>query len=474
MSLLATILEKWLLAEIFFKHLIKTVYGLDNPQGQYLKRPDGITFDPLGVAAILNNPRADCSAARLYTTTEHDKQLFRWPHTTMFGGALVPLKTLVEHLTSNMTSLHPAVKMCQTDIVTIAVKSDMIFKELPFNFSTMWLRDVIAFQPSSIPQNDVVVVSLDLKDTPDTPLESRSIFRKALIDLTGFVTGALLIGSVYWSFLWVDVWGASLFIIYTIHWFASTLIAFCEVITYETPKVSGKMDTQTYHYAVHERMGGGIVVFRGYKIVFEKLARSRWVFNRSWRNNFLHWFWMTSGALSALASVACMVNMQTELQLAFLGILSYSSLAEIWVTQFARGAQLKALIGARGDYLRPQYIRGKQKRAFGMIHASLALPAAYRLQDVRWTGLGLLPPPFEQLQVLLDTLNGVPNEKAPPPPFPPRPISKIEFEEAIAHFRENFAIRDPDLIDELVEEVRAAWKLREQGPDDKKPSTSKV
>ncbi len=50
---------------------------------------DSITFDPLGVAAILHNPRADLSAARLYV--QSDRRAFRWPHTTMIGGECVIL-----------------------------------------------------------------------------------------------------------------------------------------------------------------------------------------------------------------------------------------------------------------------------------------------------------------------------------------------------------------------------------------------
>ena len=49
-----------------------------------LRGLDSITFDPLGVAAVLNNPRADLSAARLYV--QSDRRAFRWPHTTMIGG----------------------------------------------------------------------------------------------------------------------------------------------------------------------------------------------------------------------------------------------------------------------------------------------------------------------------------------------------------------------------------------------------
>ena len=67
--------------------------------------PNGVTFDPLAVAAILHNPRANTSAAKLYT--QHDRDLFRWPHTMMFGGTLIPLKLLVQHLTSRPSSLHP-------------------------------------------------------------------------------------------------------------------------------------------------------------------------------------------------------------------------------------------------------------------------------------------------------------------------------------------------------------------------------
>ena len=61
----------------------------DTTSSALLRGFDSITFDPLGVAAVLNNPRADLSAARLYV--QSDRRAFRWPHTTMIGGEWMSL-----------------------------------------------------------------------------------------------------------------------------------------------------------------------------------------------------------------------------------------------------------------------------------------------------------------------------------------------------------------------------------------------
>ena len=67
-----------------------------------LKEDTEVTFDPLGVAAVLHNPRANNSAAMLYTQSDHG--IFTWPHTMMIGGTLPAMKMLVDHLTEEMNS----------------------------------------------------------------------------------------------------------------------------------------------------------------------------------------------------------------------------------------------------------------------------------------------------------------------------------------------------------------------------------
>lgn len=71
----------------------------DTTSSALLRGFDSITFDPLGVAAVLNNPRADLSAARLYV--QSDRRAFRWPHTTMIGG---------EWESSSLNLFHPVTK----------------------------------------------------------------------------------------------------------------------------------------------------------------------------------------------------------------------------------------------------------------------------------------------------------------------------------------------------------------------------
>jgi hypothetical protein len=120
----------------------KTTILINNPQAQ-LENTTRVTFDPLAVAAVLHNPRADVSAARLYT--QYDLPSFTWPHTMMMGGTLTPVKMLVEHLTATYSSVHPALSLCARNVQKLEIKSDMIFKELPLSFCNIWLNDALPF-----------------------------------------------------------------------------------------------------------------------------------------------------------------------------------------------------------------------------------------------------------------------------------------------------------------------------------------
>ncbi|KAK1091247.1 hypothetical protein LTR48_006686 [Friedmanniomyces endolithicus] len=95
----------------------------------------------------------------------------------------------------------------------------------------------------------------------------------------------------------------------------------------------------TIRYAVYQRTAGGKVVFKGRQDTLETWARSTTTFRRSPMRNALHWTWTITGALSAIASVICMVNMAGYLQLAYLGTLLLSSLGEIFATQLIRHIQ---------------------------------------------------------------------------------------------------------------------------------------
>lgn len=462
-------LIKWLVIHMLIEYVVPLVAALKfhvQIPTPNLNRgaPNKITFDPLGIAAILHNPRAERSAARLYTTTFHDKNLFRWPHTTMFGGALTPLQTLVQHLSSNMSSLHPAVTLSMKDTETIPVISDMFFNELQLNFSSSWLRDIAVFKSSDL--NDIAIVLLRNVDMPNYSLASVCPVRKLIIDMTGFAIGLLLMAGVVFSLALSDVWATVLFIFYCSHWLVSTVISFAPLVSYSTPKVDGGGggNLMVDHYAVYERPEGGMVVLKGPKIVFEALTRSRWEFEKTPRSFILHWAWMITGTFSAISSVACMVNMTTQLQLVFLAVLSYSSLAEIWVTQLARTVQAKARCHARNrkpptggtegsgiqDYT---LVQNKNKRACSIIYATLGVGKRFRLDGLDWIKTGLLPESFNELQILMDTLREYPNNTD---------MGNIVKYQALARFRKEFAIQDDKLIEAIETEVEIAWHSRLQ------------
>lgn len=83
----------------------------------------GITFDPLGVLAIISNPRASASAARLYVQPHRNE--FRWPHVLQVGATLDPISMLVRHLTSPWKSVHPAEELCRNNMEYVAFKQDL-------------------------------------------------------------------------------------------------------------------------------------------------------------------------------------------------------------------------------------------------------------------------------------------------------------------------------------------------------------
>lgn len=104
----------------------------DSVSSAQLRGFDSITFDPLGVAAVLNNPRADLSAARLYV--QSDRRAFRWPHTTMIGGECVFLTLLTPDL-----GLLP----CLTSSGDKVSVSGMLFRQL--NDSLLQTDSVLEF-----------------------------------------------------------------------------------------------------------------------------------------------------------------------------------------------------------------------------------------------------------------------------------------------------------------------------------------
>jgi hypothetical protein len=383
-----------------------------------LKHSNEVTFDPLGVAAILYNPRAETSAARLYT--QPDRAIFRWPHTTMIGATLTPLSVLVDYLTSKFSSIDPAVSMCLKDRINLPVRSTMVFPDLPISLSNAWMRDILAFKPSRCPENDFAVAEVDdffvqpNLGTPSNTNTNTSTAPLTALDLLALLCGLLILTGLALSIITGDIWASTLFLIYTFHWLASTLISFNPLVKLQENKIVPDSSTQ---YCVYQRPEGGTVVFKGRKDTLERWARMTWIFDPRPQNRFLHWFWTITGTLGAVVSVACMVNMAAYLQLGFLGVLGYSSLAEIMATQVARKLQARArgrglrtaTAGEKVGYGEPTFVCDNRTRTMGIIRATLKCG----LDGQMWFDLGLLPQDnlvFKRMVDLLDRLRTVEDE----------------------------------------------------------------
>ncbi|KAJ5109570.1 hypothetical protein N7532_002215 [Penicillium argentinense] len=374
--------------------------------GAQLKTDDDtVTFDPLGVAAVLGNPRADKSAVRLYT--HYGRSLFLWPHFTMLGGTLPPMQMLVEHLTATFKHIHPAIKTCAKDTTPLAVRSDVsgnVFSQLPLNQNNFWLNDVVAFRTSENPAHDFAIVLVDGDDKSDEQRKSEVQLRiggfwwrfgKWSLDLLSLINGSMLLVGMVFSVLTADIWGFTLFVIYICHWLASVLISLFAMVDTHEPKI--KKD-KTWKYAVYEREEGGTVIFKGYQETLERWARSTWEYKPSWKKECLHWLWVLTGTLSGIASCACMVNMRSDLQLGFLAVLIYSSLAEIVATRIGRTLQEKA----HGEISKAEVLN-KPSRTAAIIHATLGVIPGCRLTGLNWIEMRLLPawPLFRDMQDLL-------------------------------------------------------------------------
>ncbi|KAJ5144533.1 hypothetical protein N7448_001925 [Penicillium atrosanguineum] len=399
-----------ILALVDFVHAkSKFPYPLSEAHAQ-LKTDDGVTFDPLGVAAVLYNPRADKSAARLYT--QYDRNLFTWPHMTMIGGTLPPMQMLVERLTATFKWIHPAIKMCAKDTTMLPVRSDVsenVFRQLPLNLSNIWLSDVISFQTSKQPGNDFAIVWVDTvhKSGDDGEGHVRAQVGniwwwrtgKWALDLMCLLNGAMLVAAMVCGILVADIWAFTLFLLYSCHWVASVFISFTAMVEIHKPEIR---NDSIDRYAVYEREEGGTVIFKGPQKKLEEWARSTWEYNQTWGKDCLHWFWILTGTMSGIASVACMVNMYGYMQLAFLGVLVYSSLAEIGATRIARILQTKA----HGTIFKAEILDNKT-RTRAIIRATLEVIPKCRLTKLNWIKMGLLPPMqvFQAMQDLLEDIS---------------------------------------------------------------------
>ncbi|KAK6540150.1 hypothetical protein TWF694_008971 [Orbilia ellipsospora] len=428
----------------------------DGDPSAQLKSDNQVTFDPLAVAAILPNPRADLSAAKLYL--QLDRDVYKWPHTMMIGGTLPPMNTLVAHLSMGITSIHPAITMCQSDFKLIPVRSDMIFKELPINTSNYRLNDLVEFRSSQRPGNDFMVINVDDMDKAADFKRRRAWPGRLALGFIGGLNGLLLLAGVAFGVLTADIWAATLFFFYETHWVASTCVSHTEMVRTDVKGVIVADDSA--RYAVYQRPEGGTVVFKGQKQTLEKWARGTLEFNKTGFANFAHWFWMLSGTMAAVASVACMVNMRGYMQLGFLGVLLYSSLAEILATQLSR--QLQTKLKGMITY---SLVDDNLFRTTGIIRATVEVPSNRRLKGLNWLELELLPnwPIYEEMQSMLSRVNEI-QEKVESDPH--GLDGDLEVERAIQDFLANTATdKHGSLNVRIGDETRAAWRAsRSQTP----------
>ncbi|KAJ5388957.1 uncharacterized protein N7496_000025 [Penicillium cataractarum] len=394
-----------------------------------LKADDGVTFDPLGVAAILYNERADRSAARLYT--QYDRNLFIWPHMTMIGGTLPPMQMLVERLTAPFKWIHPAIKMCAKDTTMLSIRSNIsgnVFRQLPYNLSNTWLSDIVSFEPSEHPGNDFAIVYVDRvqaegseSDNHAQKIRIRSeignLRWKAgrwTLNLLCIINGAMVLTGMVFGILLADIWAFTLFLLYSCHWGASVAISLTKMVTVHTPSKIDPEDSD--RFAVYEREEGGTVIFKGPQNTLETWARSTWEYKPDWTKDSLHWLWVITGSLCGVASVACMVNMHGNMQLGFLAVLVYASVAEIGSTRIARILQTKAQGPISKDA-----VRGNSTRSLAIIRATLAVTPRCRLTGLDWISMGLLPDMlvFREMQLLLADISQILGDyKEIPKPFP--------------------------------------------------------
>lgn len=445
------------------------------PWGHTISTPEvkddsGVSFDPLGVLAILPNPRADASASRLYS--QPDRHVFRWPHTMQIGAILVPVHVFVNHLTRNYKSIHPAVDMFLANIDTLNVRSTIgrtidLFPTLRVMTSDSTLIDPLNFKPSANPTNDILIVRLsdpaipgapgEKQDSPGLPTTTRWAMA-AVLFLTEVLMGLSIACGLVFSVLFGDMWAVALFATYVLHWSASTIISFSDMIVPD-PTLNILPD-ETIVYAIFERPSGGLIVFKGCQDVMERWARTTWIFNATLWHKAIHWAWVISGTAAALASIICMVNMNGYLQLVFLGILVYSSVAELWLTALSRQLQPSWLssVGACST----SETKRNNKRYKSIIQASLQEKSEFRLDGLDWISLGILPQRdvFEALMITMRYLNGLDGDyKALSGTTPTIEEAEVKFLDACKGLSAT-DIGGRETRDGILAEIRKVWTTR--------------
>lgn len=383
-----------------------------------VQTPGEVRFDPLGIAAVLTNPRASSSAARLYMQPDYGN--FRWPHMLQIGCALPPISTLVQKLTESWGSAYPAVDMCLQNVDELPVTSNMDskFPRLLVDRSNQWLKSALSFPASENPATDIKVVHITTMDgtgvysnegTGSSPSPTLGVrLGKMSIRILEFLMGAIVMICTLVSLLIGDNWGFSLFLTYALHWLVCTLISLNRLIE-PNKHLPIRLDDEI-KYAVYRRPIGGIIIFKAPKHILERWARTQWVFNDSGWAKTIHWLWVLTGSAAAFTSLACMVNMSGYLQLAFLGMLAYASVAEIMLTTLARALQMNHF-ESRGVGQTYEVI-DKSKWYHSVIQTSLGANEECRVSKFDWVEFGLLPN-YKVFQAMLETINYLNEEPSP-------------------------------------------------------------
>lgn len=360
-----------------------------------------ISFDPLALLAVLHNPRASGSAARLYNPFYVDgKLMYKWPNTMMIGGTLPPFKLLIDHLVSPRRSLHPAIEMFKADRMQLEVRTNLPTTSniFPISNSNLWFLDLLDHKTESArPDNDIMIIALDSIHgqrkkvmQPDgfaTKYETASglEFALALINLG---TTVLLLGGLVCSVLYGDMWSTALFALYLSHNLFSISVSSRRMLstTGGRKNTTASAGDEEIYYMIHQRPAGGKVIIKARQDTLYSWHIASYTFNRSVINNALHWSWMVSGALSATASVICMVNMAGMFQLAYLAVLVISSGLEIVATQVVRSIQRRCI-----HFGEHKSIANNAFWSEAIIRAAIEV-GDLSLADVPWIEYGQLPP----------------------------------------------------------------------------------
>ncbi|OIW26238.1 hypothetical protein CONLIGDRAFT_467072 [Coniochaeta ligniaria NRRL 30616] len=447
-------------------------FGVEPNAAVTVKHTDAVSFDPLAVLAILWNPRASVSTSRLYAQPCRDR--FRWPHLMQIGAITVPVSVLVGHLTSNYRSVHPALEMFMASVDELSVKSTIgnavnLFRTLPVSSCESGLIDSLSFRPSIYPGNDIVIVSLLAPGRGALDAQTATGSRPArelsqglgrlVFRLVELLMSLIVAFGLVFCVLWADLWGIVLFGTYLLHWFASVAVSFCRLIEPDTWTTLGIRADESIVYAVYGRPSGGLIVFRGTQETMERWARTSWRFSdRPW-SRLVHWSWIVTGLFAALASVACMVNMNGYTQLVFLGMLLYGSAAEILLTVVDRTFE-SGSNSVLGPYSALEVESGDKKYK-SIIRASIGIAADYQLGSLSWISLGLLPDRdvFQALEAAVKFLHSVDATGNMP--------SEAHLNESLSIYDQRcseVSQEDRDTRDGIRQEIQSVWRQRIVGP----------